>query len=119
MTMPRGKKETDAVEFADAGTHEVEPLESAQRLESAEVVPVERAAAAATNGEAAPARRKARRNSTERTYWVCGRKHAADAWRFIMPKPTVGQARKAKDTVRAMPDYAGMELAVCRVVRVE
>lgn len=65
-----------------------------------------------------PARRKVRRNPTERTYFVVGRPHEAAPLSFIMEAPTVGQCRKRLAMVRTMPAHAGWQLRCVRVTYV-
>lgn len=116
--MAKQKRAMDGSEIHDEVAAVMEQLPTPNVEHAREMM--QQATEAVRNGEASdrPARRKARRNATERTYFVVGRPHDAAPLSFIMEAPTVGQARKRLDMVKTMPAYAGYRLRCVRVTYV-
>lgn len=116
--MARGKRDNEAVEATDTGTHEVEPMPGEGGIRPSDNGGVIGPPIPAGENGRAVFRRKAKRNMTDRTYWVCGRRSPGSPVQHIMPQDTIGRARKQLETVRRMPMYDGWELWTTRETRV-
>lgn len=117
--MAKTKRAEEEIQTQSAETAEGHSAEWMQQTAEDARKDAENATLPESNGQHQHHRRKRSGRVRQIQYWVCGRRHAADPARRIMPAPTIGRARKALAVVREMPDYGGMELWVERCTRVE